>query len=82
QRVGEPKGVIVWDCNERSIDGFNPEIGWIRVDLRKLFHMHRVCELKRRRLQIKASKKPSLRRVLEKYSNRERNRAKGTSFTR
>ncbi|MBS7288712.1 MAG: transposase, partial [Candidatus Freyarchaeota archaeon] len=76
KRVGEPKGVIVWDCNERSLDGFNPEIGWVRVDLGRLFHVHRVYELKRRRLQSKASRKPSLRRVLEKYSRRERNRAR------
>ncbi|MBS7288129.1 MAG: hypothetical protein KIH01_05155 [Candidatus Freyarchaeota archaeon] len=27
KRVGEPKGVIAWNCNERSL-GFNPEIGW------------------------------------------------------
>ncbi|MBS7288408.1 MAG: transposase, partial [Candidatus Freyarchaeota archaeon] len=76
QRVDEPKGVIVWDCNERSLDGFSPEVGWVRVDLRKLFHIHRVYELKRQRLQSKASRKQSLRRVLEKYSNRERNRAR------
>ncbi|MBS7288094.1 MAG: transposase [Candidatus Freyarchaeota archaeon] len=76
QRAEEPGGAIAWDCNEKSLDGFNPEIGWIRVDLRKLFHIHRVYELKRRRLQSKASKKPSLRRVLEKYSRRERNRVR------
>ncbi|MBS7288000.1 MAG: transposase, partial [Candidatus Freyarchaeota archaeon] len=76
QRVEEPRGAIAWDCNEKSLDGFNPEIGWIRVDLRKLFHIHRVYELKRQRLQSKASRKQSLRRVLEKYSNREKNRAK------
>jgi putative transposase len=32
--------------------------------------------MKRRRLQQKASKKPSLRKALAKYSRRERNRAK------
>jgi putative transposase len=32
--------------------------------------------MKRKRLQRKASKKPSLRKVLAKYSKRERNRAK------
>ncbi|MEM3547294.1 MAG: hypothetical protein QXU47_09280 [Candidatus Bathyarchaeia archaeon] len=58
------------------MDGFNPRLGWIRVDLTELFHIHRVYELKRRRLQEKASKKPSLRRVLTKYSGRERNRAR------
>ncbi len=58
------------------MDGFNSEIGWIRIDLAKIFHVHRVYELKRKRLQSKASKKPSLRKILEKYSRRERNRAK------
>jgi len=34
------EGWIAWDCNERSLDGFNPKLGWVRVDLSKLFqHM-------------------------------------------
>jgi len=70
------KDIIAWDCNERSLDGFNPKLGWVRVDLTELFHIHRVYELKRQRLQEKASKKPSLRRVLAKYSRREGNRAR------
>jgi len=72
----EVKGKIAWDCNEKSLDGFSPNTGWIRIDLTKLFHIHRVYELKRRRLQQKASKKPSLRKVLAKYSKREGDRAK------
>jgi len=27
------EGNIAWDCNERSLDGFNPKLGWIRIDL-------------------------------------------------
>ncbi|MEM2046663.1 MAG: transposase [Candidatus Jordarchaeales archaeon] len=76
EEEGSVKGRIAWDCNERSLDGFNPKLGWIKVDLTELFHIHRVYELKRRRLQEKASKKPSLRRVLDKYSRRERDRAR------
>ena len=72
----EVKGKIAWDCNERSLDGFSPEVGWIRIGLTRLFHIHRVYEVKRMRVQQKASKKPSLRKVLAKYSRRERNRAK------
>ena len=75
KRKGEVRGGIAWDCNVKSLDGFNPYIGWIRIDLTRLFHIHRVYEVKRRRLQQKASKKPSLRKVLTKYSRRERNRA-------
>jgi len=44
--------------------------------LRRLFHIHRVYENKRKRLQQKTSKKPSLRKVLVKYSKRERDRAR------
>ena len=73
---GEAEGKIAWDCNEKSLDGFSPNIGWIKIDLTKLFHIHRVYEIKRRRFQQKASKKPSLRKVLAKYSRRERNRSK------
>jgi putative transposase len=71
----EVKGKIAWDCNEKSMDGFSPETGWIRIDLTKLFHIHRVYEIKMKGLQQRASKKPSLRKVLAKYSRRERNRA-------
>jgi putative transposase len=73
---GGAEGKIAWDCNEKSLDGFSPDTGWIRIDLTKLFHIHRVYEVKRKRLQKKASKKPSLRRVLAKYSKREKNRTR------
>ncbi|MEM3869802.1 MAG: transposase [Candidatus Korarchaeum sp.] len=76
EREEKTIGKIAWDCNLKSLDGFNPKLGWIRIDLGKLFHIHRVYELKRGRLQSKASKKPSLKRILAKYSRRERNRAK------
>ncbi|MEM2558885.1 MAG: transposase [Nitrososphaerota archaeon] len=78
-RYGEERGVediIAWDLNIGTLDGFNPELGWIRYDLRKLYHIHRVYELKRKRLQSLASKKPSIKKILKKYSMRERNRAK------
>jgi putative transposase len=72
----EPARRLAWDSNEASLDAFDPGLGWIRVDLRELYHIHRVYELKRRRLQRLASRKPSLRKVLRKYSRREKNRAK------
>jgi putative transposase len=67
-------GKVAWDCNEKSLDGFSPKTGWVRADLTKLFHIHRVYEIKRKRLQHKASKKPALRKVLARYSRRERDR--------
>jgi putative transposase len=72
----EPARRLAWDSNEASLDAFDPELGWIRVDLRDLYHIHRAYELKRRRLQELASRKPSLRKVLRKYSRRERNRVR------
>ncbi|GBC71601.1 hypothetical protein HRbin02_01386 [Candidatus Calditenuaceae archaeon HR02] len=72
----KPNGKIAWDSNEKSLDGFSPKIGWVRADLRELFHIHRVYELKRRRLQTLASKKHKIREILRKYSRREGNRAK------
>jgi len=72
------KGSIAWDCNEKSLDGFNPivEKDKITKDLTLLFHIHRVYEIKRKRLQSLASRKISLKTILQKYSKRERNRAK------
>ncbi|MBC7113010.1 MAG: transposase, partial [Candidatus Methanomethyliales bacterium] len=76
KRKASQKEGIAWDCNERSLDGFNPKLGWIRVDLTRLFHIHRVYELKRKRLQSLVSRKPSLNKVLTEYSRREKDRAK------
>ncbi|MBC7113874.1 MAG: transposase [Candidatus Methanomethyliales bacterium] len=76
QKGTKADGKVAWDCNERSLDGFNPKLGWIRVDLARLFHIHRVHELKRKRLQSLVSRKPSLNKVLTEYSRREKDRAK------
>ena len=32
----EVEKAIGWDCNELSIDGFSPELGFVRIDLRPL----------------------------------------------
>jgi len=48
-----------------------------RFDTRELYHVHRVYELKRRRIQkISAWNKRLSKKLLEKYSKRERNRTK------
>jgi len=48
-----------------------------RYDLRELYHIHRVYELKRQRIQKLSKYKPKTsRRLMEKYSEREKNRAK------
>ncbi len=76
--LGEEKvsECIGWDLNLFSMDGFSPRYGWIRVDLRYLYHIHRVHEVKRRRVQSKASKKSSLKTIVSKHGEREKNRAR------
>jgi len=49
----------------------------VRYDLKKLYHIHRVYEEKRRKIQRLSKHKPkTAKRLMEKYSRRERNRAK------
>ncbi len=67
---------IGWDLNKYSLDGFSPKYGWIRIDLRRLYHIHRVHEVKRRKARSIASKKHSVKSVVSKHGERERNRAK------
>ncbi|MEM3826472.1 MAG: transposase [Nitrososphaeria archaeon] len=46
-------------------------------DLRELYHIHRVYEVKRQRIQKMSKIKPlTSKKLLEKYSKREKNRAK------
>jgi len=67
---------IGWDSNLFSLDGFSPRYGWIKIDLSELYHIHRVHEIKRKRAQSVASKKPSAKGKVTKHGERERNRAK------
>ncbi|PSN93868.1 hypothetical protein B9Q09_05020 [Candidatus Marsarchaeota G2 archaeon ECH_B_SAG-C16] len=66
---------MAWDFNLLSLDGYSPETGWIRIDTSKLASIHIASFEKRRSVQRRASHSKKARRVLSKYSNRERNRA-------
>ena len=72
----KPSERIGWDLNKKTMDGFSPKYGWIRVDLRHLYHIHRVYENKRKKIQSIASKKSSLKYLISKYGRRERSKAK------
>jgi len=67
---------IGWDSNLFSLDGFSPKYGWIKIDLNKLYHIHRVHEIKRKKTQSIAAKKPSVELVVTRHGERERNRAR------
>ena len=72
----KPVVCIGWDLNKCSMDGFSPKYGWIKIDLRQLYHIHRVHEIKMKKAQSKASKKPSVKPIVSKHGRRERNRAR------
>ena len=61
--------VIGWDSNELSLDGYEPIIGFIHVDLRPLQSMKIVYERKKAIAQ-----RLGRRELYEKYVARERNR--------
>ncbi|PSN95622.1 hypothetical protein B9Q06_05445, partial [Candidatus Marsarchaeota G2 archaeon ECH_B_2] len=67
---------VAWDFNLLSLDGYSPETGWVRIDTSKLASIHISSFEKRRSVQRKASRSKKARRVLSKYSKRERNRAR------
>jgi Probable transposase. len=70
------KPAVAWDFNLLSLDGYSPETGWVRIDTKKLASVHISSFEKRRSVQRKASKSKKAKRILAKYSNRERNRAR------
>ncbi len=66
---------IGWDLNKYSMDGFSPELGWIRIDLNSLHKVHTAYDNKRRRInKLASTKKVVGKRLKEKYSKREKNR--------
>jgi len=70
------KPAVAWDLNLLSLDGYSPETGWIRIDTSRLASVHISTFEKRRSVQRKASRSKKAKRILAKYSRRERNRAR------
>ena len=72
----EPKGWASFDVNLTNITALiNGKI--VRYDLKQLYHIHRVYEKKRRRIQKFSKNKPkTAKKLMQKYSKREKNRAK------
>ena len=68
---------IGWDLNKYSMDGFSPELGWIRIDLNRLHKVHTAYHYKRIRInKLASTNKVVGKRLKEKYSKREKNRCK------
>ncbi len=72
----KPKDYASFDANLTNITGLiNGRI--VRFDLRELYHIHRVYEEKRKRIQKMVKIKPkTAKKLMKKYSKREKNKAK------
>ena len=72
----KPKDYASFDVNLTNITGLiNGRV--VRFDLKELYHIHRVYEEKRRRVQKLSKTKPkTAKKLMQKYSKRERNRAR------
>jgi len=75
-RFEKPKCWASFDVNLTNITSLiNGNI--IRYDLKKLYHFHRIYEMKRKKIQKLSKHKPkTANRLMKKYSKREKNRAK------
>jgi len=71
----EVEKAIGWDCNELTVDGFSPELGFVHIDLRPLITTRITYHEKRRKLQRHRGKKKG-KEKWEKYSHRERNKCR------
>ena len=71
----KPKDYASFDVNLTNVTAYiNGRI--VRFDLRELYHIHRVYEEKRKRIQKLAKTKPNTaKKLMQKYSRREKNRA-------
>ena len=70
------KGVIGWDMNEYTMDGFS-DSGKEQFSLKKLHWIHEIYHEMRRKMQKLSKKKPRYaKRKLERINERERNRAR------
>jgi len=62
---------IAWDINLLTIDGYDGEKDYT-IDLKNIYTIHRIYELKRRKIQKLPEK--TKKKLLKKYSSREKNR--------
>jgi len=73
--VREAEDWASFDVNLTNVTAYiNGRI--VRFDLRELYHIHRVYEEKRRKIQKLGKTRPKVAKKLMKYSKREKNRAK------
>jgi len=72
----KPKDYASFDANLTNITGLiNGRI--VKFDLKGLYHIHRVYEEKRRKIQKLSKTKPkTAKKLMRKYSKREKNRAR------
>jgi len=62
---------VAWDINLLTIDGYDEEKDY-KIDLKNIYTIHRIYELKRKKIQKLPEK--TKKGLLKKYSSREKNR--------
>jgi len=68
---------IAWDCNELTIDGFSPQLGFVHVSLKPLVTKRIIYQRKRASIQSLSKKKTKRgKKLWEKYRQREKNNCK------
>jgi len=66
---------IAWDSNFHSLDGYSPQTGWVKVDIKPLHTIHDTYHDKYRHInQVYAKNKHKGKLLYAKYKSRERHR--------
>lgn len=66
---------IAWDSNVNSIDGFSPELGWIKISLKPVHAIHEIYHEKYKNINRVYAKNKNLgKKLYARYRRRERER--------
>jgi putative transposase len=68
--------LLAWDSNFESFDGFSPQSGWLKIDVRPLSSVHDNSSAKLGSIKKKFGRSVKGIRLVRKYRHRELNRAK------
>jgi len=68
--------VVAWDSNFDSLDGFSPQTGWLKIDLKGLATMHDNMIAKKGSVRSRFGHSVKGNRIARKYKRREVNRAR------
>ena len=66
---------IAWDSNVKSIDGFSPETGWIKISMKSVHEIHEIYHDKYKNInRVYSKNKCAGKKLYARYRRRERDR--------